>query len=171
MVALVAVLALMALPRLLGYEMLTVHSGSMGETVPVGSLVVARPLSPDQARVGDIVLLVRRQSDGVTTPGVLHRIIDLSERGGEIVIRTKGDANPLPDPSPSVLSAETVTPVLVVPLAGRAFAFARTPVGWMTIVALPATCLLWLQLKAIWFPRRRRPIALPTRQAPSNVAA
>ena len=39
-------------------------------------------------------------------------------------------------------------------MAGRWLAFARTPLGWTMIVAFPATLLLWLQLRAIWFPRR-----------------
>ena len=152
--ALVAVLALAALPRLLGYEMLTVHSGSMTGTASVGSLVVTKPITPDQVEVGDVVL-VRAETEGLAAPGVLHRVIALHIRGGEVVVRTKGDANAAPDPEPYVLSGATVTPVLVVPHVGRAMAFARPPLGWMVIVALPATLLLWLQLKAIWFPGRR----------------
>ncbi len=161
MVALLALVGLVALPRLLGYEVLTVQSGSMGETAPTGAMVVARTLPAEQVRVGDIVL-VRESIDGeVAGPGVLHRVIRHSMHGGEVVVRTQGDANPEPDPTPYVLSADTVTPSLVVPYAGRALTFARTPLGWSTAIALPATVLLWLQLKAIWFPPRR-PGHVPT---------
>lgn len=164
LVALVVVLGLAALPKLLGYGMLTVLSGSMEPTAPVGSLVVSRPLTPEQVRVDDVVL-VREENDGATSPGVLHRIIDRSVRDGAVVVRTQGDANPEPDPTPYVLSGDTMTPVLVVPYAGRAMAFVRSPVGWTAVIALPATVLLWLQLKAIWFPYRR---PTPARPAPPD---
>ncbi len=154
LVAIVVTCALLALPRLLGYEMLTIHSGSMSEMAPVGSLVVSKPLAADDVRVGDVVR-VRVEGEGVATPSVLHRVIELTRRDGEIVVRTKGDSNPKPDPTLYVLSGNTSTPVLVVPYAGRVLVFAQTPLGWMTAIALPATLVLWLQLKSIWFSPRR----------------
>ena len=169
LVVLVALLALAALPRLLGYGTLTVHSASMTGTASVGSLVVARHLSADEIRVGDVVL-VRNKTDGVAAPPVLHRVIDLSHRDGQIVVRTQGDANAEPDPTPHVLTGDTMTPALVVPHVGRWLAFARTPLGWTTTVAIPATLLLWLQLKAIWLPRRREPEPVPTPAADHALA-
>ncbi len=156
LVVLVAMLAIAAVPRLLGYRTLTVESASMTGTAAVGSLVVARPLSADQVQAGDVVL-VRKESDGVAATPVLHRVIALHHRDGQVVVRTKGDANAEPDPTPYVLAGDTMTPVLVVPHVGWWLAFARTPLGWTTTVTIPATVLLWLQLKAIWFPRRRPP--------------
>jgi len=153
LVVLVALLALATMPRVLGYRTLTVQSASMTGTASVGSLVVARPLSADEVEVGDVVL-VRAETDGVAAAPVLHRVIELHRRGGQVVVRTKGDANATPDPNPYVLAGDTMTPVLVVPHAGRWLAFARTPLGWTAIVAIPATLLLWFQMKAIWFPRR-----------------
>lgn len=117
------------------------------------------------------MVLVCEESDGVAAPPVLHRVIHLGHRGGEVVVRTQGDANPRPDHEPFVLGADTVTPVLVLAHAGRALAFARTPVGWTVVVALPATVLLWLQLKAIWFPRRRPSVSEPAQPAPGHALA
>ncbi len=156
LVVLVALVALAGVPRLLGYQTLTVQSASMTGTASVGSLVVARPLAAAEVEVGDVVL-VQQESGRAAAAPVLHRVIALHDRDGQVVVRTKGDANADPDPTPYIMTADTVTPVLVVPYAGRALAFARTPVGWTTIVAIPATLLLWLQLKSIWFPRRRPP--------------
>jgi len=169
LVVLIAFLGLAAVPRLAGYQTLTVQSASMTGTASVGSLVVARPLSADEVQVGDVVL-VRKETDGVVAAPVLHRVIELQHRGGRVVVRTKGDANAQPDPTPYVLTGETMTPVLVVPQAGRWLAFARTPLGWTTIVAIPATLLLWLQLKSIWFPRRRKPESVPVPAADHALA-
>ncbi len=175
LLALIAVPALASVPAALGYGVLTVHSGSMEGTAPIGSAVVTRSLEPDQVRVDDVIL-VRAETAGITAPGVLHRVISRRvERGGEVVLRTKGDANPKPDPLPYVLSGTTMTPVLIVPYVGYALAFVRTPVGWTAVVALPATVLLWLQLQAIWAKPRRRPGSprppTPVLPRPDHVAA
>ncbi len=171
LLALIAVPALASVPAVLGYGVLTVHSGSMEGTAPIGSAVVTRSLEPDQVRVDDVIL-VRAETAGVTAPAVLHRVISRRvDRSGEVVLRTKGDANPKPDPLPYVLSGPTMTPVLIVPYVGYALAFVRTPIGWTAVVALPATVLLWLQLQAIWAKPRRRPLSpVPPSPAPHTPA-
>lgn len=152
--AIVLFLALLSLPGLFGYGTLVVRSGSMEQTAPVGSLVVARPLDTRDVRVGDVILM--RRDGGIGLAPVLHRVISLTHREGEIVVTTKGDSNVAPDKAPYLLRGTTMTPVLVVPHLGRVFAFVRTPLGWALLIALPATVLLWAQLRMIWLPRPRR---------------
>lgn len=154
LVVIVLCLALLALPRLLGYGTLVVRSGSMAETAPVGSLVVARPLNTRDVRVGDVIL-VRREGATASAP-VLHRVVTLTHRSGEVVVTTKGDSNATPDPTPYLLRGRTMTPVLAVPYLGRVFAAVHTRLGWMLLIGLPATVLLWVQLRTIWSPSRRR---------------
>jgi len=153
-VAIVLLLALLALPGLIGYGTLVVRSGSMAQTAPVGSLVVARPLEARDVRVGDVIL-VRRDGTVASAP-VLHRVISLTHREGEIVVTTKGDSNSAPDKTPYLLRGKTMTPVLAIPHVGRAFAFVHTPLGWVLLIALPATVLLCAQLRTIWCPAPRR---------------
>jgi len=129
---LLGVLALYVLARINGYQTLVVLSGSMGSTAPVGSLVVGRPLPADQVAVGDVVLL---QNPGHTP--VLHRVIERSEQDGAVVVRTKGDANPSPDPESHTLRGSTITPVLVIPGLGYALAVVRTTPGWIALILLP----------------------------------
>jgi signal peptidase len=132
------------------YEALVVLSGSMGRTAPVGSLVVGRPLPAERVAVGDVILLRPPPGARATTP-VLHRVIERTQQDGEIVVRTKGDANPAPDPEPHTLRAATVTPVLVVPGLGYFLSYMRTPTGWLMLilVSIAIVCLTSL--------RRRRP--------------
>lgn len=153
LVALVIVLGLPVLPRLFGYGIFTVRSASMAQTAPVGSLVVARPLAVGEVRVGDVVLVGRTDVPGALP--VLHRVVSLSRRTGELVVITQGDSNAAPDPTPYLLRGTTMTPVLTVPHAGRLLTAARTPIGWTVLIALPATALLLTHLRAIWLPARR----------------
>jgi signal peptidase I len=153
-VVVVLFLALLAVPGLFGYGTLVVRSGSMEQTAPVGSLVLARPLDTRDVLVGDVILV--RQDGATAAAPVLHRVISLTHRGAEIVVTTKGDSNAAPDKTPYLLRGTTMTPVLAVPHVGRAFAFVHTPLGWALLIALPATVLLCAQLRTIWFPVPRR---------------
>lgn len=153
LVAIVLCLALLALPGLFGYGTLVVRSGSMAQTAPVGSLVVARPLDARDVRVGEVIL-VRRDGATASAP-VLHRVVSLTHHEGEVVVTTKGDSNAAPDPTQYLLRGRTMTPVLAVPHVGRVFAAVHTPLGWTLLIALPATVLLCVQLRTIWTPPRR----------------
>jgi signal peptidase I len=164
LLAAVIVFGLLALPRVFGYGTLVVRSGSMQQTAPVGSLVVARPLDAREVRVGDVIL-VRRE--GTTSTPVLHRVVTLTHRKGEVVVTTKGDSNKSADPTPYLLRGTTMTPILALPHVGRALDLARTPLGWTMLIALPASVLLWVQLRTIWFPPRQHARPLPREHAPT----
>lgn len=148
MAAVTLVLAMATLPTLLGYRTLSVHTGSMAPYAPTGSLVLTRPVDVADVAVGDVVLL-RRSGDDPTAP-VLHRVIDVDRAGGDIVVRTKGDANSAADPEPWTLRGATLTPVLVLPELGFLVALAATPLGWILLVVLPAACLCAATIARIW---------------------
>ena len=157
--SMIVCLGLLVVPRLFGYATLVVHSGSMGQAAPAGSLVLARPLDAREVRVSDVVLVRREGAEA--SPPVLHRVVSLAHRAGKVIVQTKGDSNSVADPSPYQLRGRTLTAVVAIPHAGGALSVARTPVGWTLLVAVPATVLLWMQLRAIWFPARRRSGAVP----------
>jgi len=140
--AMVGVMALLLVGYLNHYETFVVLSGSMGKAAPVGSLVVGRPVPPDQVAVGDVILM---RGPAGSAP-VLHRVIERTEPGGGVVVRTKGDANPVADAAPYTLRGPTITPVLVVPRMGYILSYIRSPIGWLTLIllAVALVCLaLW----------------------------
>lgn len=148
----VGAMGLLALSSRMGYQNLFVRSGSMTGFAPIGSLVVARPLQAADVKVGDVILM-RRQHEGRTMAPVLHRVIERNvDKDGHIVVRTKGDANPNPDPEPYVVREPTITPVVVIPRLGFALAALRTPAGWLGLVVLPAVLLLSVALVRLWSP-------------------
>jgi signal peptidase len=130
--ALVAGLVMLAAPRVVGGQALIVTSGSMGSAVPVGSVVLVRPAPAAAVRVGD-VLLMREGTDG--TP-VLHRVVERTVVNGRISVRTKGDANPAPDPNPYRLGATAYLAATDVPGLGYAIAALRSPPGLLGLAGL-----------------------------------
>lgn len=98
-VVLGAGLALVALPRLTGWVPLTVTSGSMTPTYPVGSQVVVEPLDHpggiENVDMGDVVTFMPRPDDGSL---VTHRVVGIGvTTGGERILTTRGDANTATD--------------------------------------------------------------------------
>jgi signal peptidase len=95
--ALVVVLALAVaiVPAVGGATPLTVLSGSMEPSLPVGSTVVVRPRPPAEIAVGDVITFTDRATGSDETRVVTHRVIGI-EPGPAFV--TMGDANNAPDP-------------------------------------------------------------------------
>lgn len=87
-------LAVAVVPALAGARPLTVLSGSMEPSLPVGSTVVVRPEPVEGIAVGDVVTFTDREEGGGETRVVTHRVLEVRP-GPEFV--TMGDANNAPD--------------------------------------------------------------------------
>jgi signal peptidase I len=143
-------IAAVVFPRVTGMRTLLIRSGSMTGTAPTGSLVFARSLEASDVQVDDVILM-QREVEGRQVAPVLHRVIELSvNEASEIVVRTKGDANPDPDPEAYVLRGSTYTPALIVPRVGFVLATLRTPAGWFGFVVLPTIIGTIFWLRALW---------------------
>lgn len=102
-VAALAVIAtlvvLVVVPRVMGWVPLTILSGSMEPTIPVGSQVVVDPVedADDVARiqVGDVVTYMPWPDDPTL---VTHRVVGRGVASdGTVTVTTQGDANAEPD--------------------------------------------------------------------------
>jgi signal peptidase I len=143
--------ALLILAHLLGWSAMIVRSGSMEPAVPVGSLVLVRPVSGQDVRVGDAIAVRRSRSARPVT--VLHRVVALDERDGRRFAELKGDANPTPDSEPVALTEPVARLVAVVPGAGYALATVRTALHPSRLLLLGCGAVgLWL----IWGTGRNR---------------
>ena len=85
----------LTIPRMLGYELYTVVSGSMEPAIPTGSLVYVERTDPAQIEEGDVIAFYGVQ-DGRSV--ITHRVVTNSTVMGEFI--TKGDANEEKDMSP-----------------------------------------------------------------------
>ncbi len=89
-----ALLALVAGPKLYPFQSFYVRSGSMAPTIPVGSLVIATRTPADRLHVGDVIVFHRPDRPGTM---VVHRIYSIDRTPAGPVFLTKGDANGSPD--------------------------------------------------------------------------
>ena len=92
-----AVLAAAVLvPRLGGGTPYVILTGSMRPDLPPGTLVVTRPVATTLPGVGSVVTYQRASGEATV---VTHRVVAQGISAvGEPVVRTQGDANPVPDP-------------------------------------------------------------------------
>lgn len=73
-------------PKLFGYQLLVVETGSMTPTLPVGTVILVKePKDPAAIKVGTIASFER---DGNT---VTHRIVEVEKVNNSVMYRTKGD--------------------------------------------------------------------------------
>ncbi|HEV7535930.1 MAG TPA: signal peptidase I, partial [Acidimicrobiia bacterium] len=139
------------------YRLATVLSGSMAPGMPVGSVAVLVPEPPAAVRVGDVITFQAPTPDHAV---VTHRVVEVVEGGLQPVVRTKGDANRSPDPWTARLQGNRAwRRVAVVPFAGTAIRFLRSPTVHHLSVHIAPALLLLCMLGAIWFPGRKRPAA------------
>ena len=106
---------------------LCVTGWSMLPTVWPGDTLVVEPVSPDQVRIGDVVVVAR---DGQLCQ---HRVVSIAEDSGNRRWITRGDALPVPD-----------RPVLENELLGRAAYLIRAG----RLIAIPTELTVVEQLIA-----------------------
>ena len=85
----------LTLPRVMGYDIYTVVSGSMEPAIPTGSLVYIENAQPEEIKEGEVIAFYgARDSAAVIT----HRVVENNTLMGQFT--TKGDANEKADVNP-----------------------------------------------------------------------
>jgi signal peptidase len=74
---------------------MVVVSRSMEPTIHVNDLIVIRGINILDVKVGDIIVFKSPINPNMY---IVHRVVDIIKKNGEIFLKTKGDNNPLPDP-------------------------------------------------------------------------
>lgn len=161
-----AVLLLLAVgvgPRTGRYQTMTVLTGSMRPTLPVGSMVVTVPVSARSIEVGDVITYRIPVEDRRV---VTHRVVEIVRGGDQPVVRTQGDANKDPDTWVAELKGGTVWKVRAgVPKVGYALEWLREPQNRKLLVLGVPLLVVVLLLRDIW---RRSPEPVVTASLPSS---
>jgi signal peptidase I len=147
---LLAVIALclpMTLPRLMGYEVYHVVSGSMEPEIPVGSVIYVEPVDAAQIEAGEIIAF--QSGDSVIT----HRVVKNQVVEGSFV--TKGDANDQEDVN-SVPYAYLIGRVAYhLPVLGELMGVLSSTVGKLYVICF-AACGAMLNILAGMLRNRQR---------------
>lgn len=131
---------------LTGWRPVVLVSGSMAPAMPAGTLVVTRPVPPDDLRAGDVVTVPLPGTGSLVT----HRVVAVDRATAPPTATLRGDANDADDPHAYPLSRPVRRAVLHVPHVGRAVQGAPA-----VVLGAGAAALVVLAL-------------LPTRRAPAD---
>lgn len=118
-----------------------VLSGSMEPAIQTGAVAVVSPKAFGYS-IGDIITYSLGNATTIT-----HRVTSLKEENGQVVYQTKGDANENADPSVVPKSAVVGSVIFSVPYIGYAVDFAKKPQGFILLVIVPATIIVYEELR------------------------
>jgi signal peptidase len=131
----------------LGARSYVVRSGSMTPAIRTGDVVVAAPIAPLAARVGDIVTF-RDPQGGARL--ISHRVRVIHRAGGEVEFTTQGDANSGQERWTVPLGGRIGKVRYWLPKLGYAVAWTGSPAGRAGLIVIPALLLAWFLLARIW---------------------
>lgn len=89
-------------PNVAGTLPLIVLTDSMYPVIESGDLIICHTEEPENIQVGDVIAFFDPAGNGSSI--VTHRVIEVTEKNGEIAWRTKGDNNNTEDRLPVVAS-------------------------------------------------------------------
>jgi len=122
----------------LGWQLLSVPTGSMRPSISPGSLVLVHRVPDSSLRVGDVITYTNPMTLRTT---LTHRIVAISHPHGIVTYTTKGDANPSPD-QPVVGGLVQGKMMGHVPFAGSVLLWAKSWTGLAVLVYLPALVIV-----------------------------
>lgn len=129
------------------YKIYTVESGSMRPTLNKGDLIVTK----DSATytIGDIVTFAPATATK-KYQAITHRIIDAKDISGTTLFTTKGDFNNAADIDPLYKNQIVGRFVFKIPLVGYFVSFLRTMLGFILIIVIPTTILIYQEILVIF---------------------
>lgn len=142
-ISIIALLLIISIFPITGnYKVLIVQSGSMEPAIKVGSLVVSKPVG--QYQVGDIITFNSNQTL------ITHRLHHIELKVAGPLYTTKGDANNGPDKN-KVSAKQVVGKVFFeLPYIGYAVDAAKSPLGFLSIIVVPAAVIIYDEARKIW---------------------
>lgn len=135
-------------PRLLPYQTVTMLTGSMRPAIPPGAVAVELSEPVAALRAGQVISFHAPEPGH---PVVTHRVVAVRRVNGQVLVRTRGDANGGVDPWVAVVHGSRVWQVrAVVPGLGSALRWLRQPHVHLLVVWVgPALLLCWF-LAGVW---------------------
>lgn len=134
LIVLLAIAAVLIVPKLLGWGQYVVLSGSMEPKLPVGSIVIAKPYENQELKEGDIITYQLSGDKKVT-----HRVYAVNDDGTYI---TKGDANNAEDAGSVTKDRIEGIFFMDIPYLGFITTNAKSPLGIAAICGVLVVIIL-----------------------------
>jgi signal peptidase len=139
---------------LLGWQLVSVQTGSMSPTFGVGSLVVLGPVDPADVHVGMAIAFI---DPADATRLVTHRVVGIAP-GSELGFITRGDANATADPNPVPARLIRGRALWHITYLGTVMDWLQWPRSFVLLVVVPSLLLVLSELRS-----RRARMRAPTR--------
>lgn len=137
-IVVLTVMSTLGVPKEL--QILVVRSGSMEPVIKTGALIFVR--SQSAYSEGDIITFIPEgEKESVT-----HRIAAIQEQEGIKSFITKGDANNSEDAWQVVRESVLGKVLFNVPYLGYLVAYAKTQMGFILLVVIPATLIVYSEV-------------------------
>lgn len=121
----------LTVPRVFGYEVYAVISGSMEPAIPTGSLVYIKAVEAAEVKENDVIAFYSPSNPNAI---ITHRVIKNQVVSGQFI--TKGDANAAEDTTPVPYDCLLGGVQLSVPYAGKVLSAAVTQEGKIAVVGV-----------------------------------
>ena len=82
--------------QMFGISMFRVVTGSMEPEIPVGALLLTKATDIEKIALRDVVCF-RTQDAAIWGKVVTHRVVEILQMDGDVLLRTRGDANLISD--------------------------------------------------------------------------
>lgn len=136
-------------PKVMGYQMMNVLSGSMEPGIHTGSVIAIRPGGDmNRFQEGDVITFRSADNANIT---ITHRIKEVLKASGSVQYVTKGDANDSEDPAP-VPAVNVIGQYsnFTVPYLGYTISFVQSKAGVISLMIVPGALLILWQMISMW---------------------
>lgn len=145
MTALVAIIVMFSASNSGTSRLLVVESGSMSPAISTGSMIFVQTQEDYSV---DEVLTFKASADDNALP-TTHRLIEIVNSNEQTLFRTQGDANDAPD-SELIPQDQVIGKVIFsIPYIGYLVSFVKTEIGFILLVIIPATIIIYSELLVI----------------------
>ncbi|PJE67563.1 signal peptidase I, partial [Candidatus Shapirobacteria bacterium CG10_big_fil_rev_8_21_14_0_10_40_9] len=121
------------------FQVLRVMSGSMEPAIKVGSVAFTQKVKPEALKKGEIITYASAEDPNMS---VTHRLVEIEEKEGKTVFKTKGDANNTEDITEVSSSQIKGRVIFSLPFLGYLSVWIRKPLGFGLLVILPAILII-----------------------------
>lgn len=128
-------------PRVLGYSVMRVMTGSMEPSIPQNAMILVQKTDPDRILPGDVITFF---SQDPALNGALntHRVARIEQQGDNHLFITRGDANQIEDPIPVTQDLLVGRVVFVSAALGVLVSLLTNPLVFGLLILLPLLILL-----------------------------